>query len=95
MLQAFAKAIRRGEAHLADDPGAWTAIRPLMQAPDAATFEALKRAYLRGIPHKPRAEEIADAQSLFAIVAKLGGSALVGSATSLPDGLYVDQAIYG
>ena len=47
------------------------------------------------VPHKPRAEEIADAQSFFAIVAKLGGPALVGGATSLPGDLYVDQAVYG
>ena len=94
-LEAFGRAIRRGNAALAASPEAWTAIRPLMQAPDQATFEALKTAFLNGVPHKPRAEEIADAQSFFAVVAKLGGSALVGGATSLPGDLYVDQAVYG
>ena len=95
MLAAFGKAVRRAESRLADDPNAWTAIRPIMQASDDATFGALKQAYLRGIPRKQRAAEIADAQAFFSIVAKLGGPALVGDATSLPANLYVDQAIYG
>lgn len=95
VLASFGKAIRRTEDLLAEKPEAWDAIRPIMQAPDDATFKALKSAYVRGIPRKPRAEEIADARSFYAIVAKLGGVALVGSATTLPDDLYVDQAIYG
>lgn len=95
VLAAFGKAVRRSEDLLSEKADAWTPIRPMMKAPDAATFDALKAAYLRGIPRKPRAEEIADAQSFFAIVAQLGGSELVGSATSLPASLYVDQAIYG
>ncbi len=95
VLAAFGKAVRRTEDLLNDKPEAWAPIRPNMKAPDDATFDALKTAYLRGIPRKPRAEEIADAQSFFAIVARLGGADLVGSATSLPENLYVDQAIYG
>ena len=94
-LEGFAKAARQAETRLATDPGAWSKIRPLMQAPTDATFDALRQAFLRGIPRKPRAEEIADAQAFYAIVAKLGGTALVGGATSLPDSLYVDRSIYG
>jgi hypothetical protein len=66
-----------------------------MQAPDQATFDALKAAYIRGVPRKPRAQEIADAQAFFSIMARLGGSALVGPSTSLPDDLYVGQSIFG
>ena len=65
-----------------------------MSAKDEATFVALKQAFVDGIPHKPRADEIKDAQDFFSVVAKLGGPALVGSATSLPASLYVDAAIY-
>ena len=94
-LIAFGKALRRAEEVLQSDAKAWEPLRPMMQAPDDATFEALKRAYLGGIPRKPRAEEIADARAFFAIVAKLGGAPLVGDATSLPLDLYVDPAVYG
>ncbi len=94
-LAAFGKAVRQADDLLASDPKAWDALRPKMQAPDDATFEALKRDFLRGIPKKPRAAEIADAQAFFDVVAKLGGTALVGEATSLPADLYVTQAVYG
>lgn len=95
VLEAFGKAVRRAEALLSDNPDAWKAIRPLMQAKDDETFEALKRAFLRGIPRKPRANEIADAQSFFSVVAELGGAPLVGTARTIPDSLYVDQAVFG
>ena len=94
VLVGFAKAVKQANDLLTSDPKAWDALRPLMRSPDEPTFEALKTAYLRGIPKKPRATEIADAQAFFGIVAKLGGAALVGEATSLPADLYVDQAVY-
>ena len=82
---AFGMAERQAETLMAADP-VWTKLRPLMKAPDEATFTALKDAFQRGIPHKPRDAEIADA---------IGGTALVGQATTLPEGLYVDQKVYG
>ena len=95
LLEGFGKAVRQAEALLADQPDAWTPLRPLMQAKDEATFDALKRAFIDGIPHKSRADEIKDAQLFFSVIAKLGGPALVGSATSLPQDLYVNQGVYG
>jgi NitT/TauT family transport system substrate-binding protein len=95
VLAGFVKAIRQTENLLAQDASAWAPLRPLMDAPDDATFDALKAAFVRGIPRKPRDREIADAQAFFSVIARLGGAALVGSATSLPADLYVDRAVYG
>ncbi len=94
-LAGVARAVRGGERLLADDPAAWTAVRPLMEAKDEATFDALKRAFIEGIPHKGRAEEIRDASDFFAVMVQLGGTALVGDARSLPADLYVAPAVYG
>lgn len=94
-LAAFSKAVRDAEALLATKPDAWAPIRPLMQAGDERTFAALKDAFIRGIPKKARPEEIADAQAFFAVIAKIGGAALLGEAHALPADLYVDQAIFG
>ena len=94
-LAAFAKASRAAKALLASKAEAWGSLRPTMEAPDAATFEALRQAFIDGIPHQPRDTEIADATHLFALLVKLGGEALVGTAKTLPEGLYVDQAVYG
>lgn len=95
VLAGFAKASRAAKALLASRAAAWTTLRPLMEAPDAATFEALRQAFIDGIPHQTRDVEIADATQLFALLAKLGGDTLVGAAKSLPEGLYVNQAVYG
>ncbi len=94
-LVAFGQAERRTEALMADDPAVWTKLRPLMKAPDEKTFVALKEAFQRGIPHKSRDAEIADAKALYATLARIGGPELVGRALTLPDGLYVDQKVYG
>lgn len=94
-LAAFAKASRAAKGLLATKAETWDPIRSEMAAPDAATFDALREAFIDGIPHQPRDEEIADAAQLFALLVKLGGETLVGAAKSLPEGLYVDQAVYG
>ena len=94
-LVAFGKARRRAAALLVGDPAVWTRLRPLMNAPDEKTFVALKEAFQRGIPHKARQTEIADATAFYATVAEIGGPALVGKAMTLPEGLYVDEKVYG
>lgn len=94
-LAAFAKVMRRADTMMSDDPAVWTKLRPLMKAPDDGTYEALKEAFLRGIPRKPLEVEIADAKTFYAILAEIGGPALVGGATTLPEGLYVDPKVYG
>ncbi len=88
LIEGFAAASRAAKDRLAADPSAWMRLRPLMAAEDEATFEALRRAYLDGIPRRPVAEERADAERLYAVLARLGGERLVGAARSLPTGLY-------
>lgn len=94
-LGGFARASRAAKEMMAVRPEAWTAIRPLMEAPDEKSFESLKQAFRAGIPHRSRDAEIADASALFALLAKLGGETLTGAAKSLPEGLYVDQTLFG
>jgi NitT/TauT family transport system substrate-binding protein len=87
-LAAFAAASRDAKARLASSDAAWKSLRPLMAAEDEATFEALKRAFLAGIPSRPVAAERADAERLYAVLARIGGEKLVGPAKNLPSGLY-------
>ena len=94
-LALFGKAERQAEAMMASDPAVWTKLRPLMKAPDEKTFVALRDAFRQGIPHKPRDAEIAEATAFYATLAAIGGPALVGKATTLPEGLYVDRKVYG
>jgi NitT/TauT family transport system substrate-binding protein len=87
-LAAFAAASQDAKARLASSDAAWESLRPLMAAEDEATFEALKRAFLAGIPSRPVAAERADAERLYAVLARIGGEKLVGPAKNLPSGLY-------
>ncbi|MFG1187212.1 MULTISPECIES: ABC transporter substrate-binding protein [Xanthobacter] len=92
-VAAFAAASRATKTALADpDPArsgpGWAAARAQMQAGDEATFEALRRGFLAGIPRLSLAEEQTLAAQLYAVLVKLGGTKLVGSATRLPADLY-------
>lgn len=89
-LAGFAGASRDAKARLAADAAAWEPLRPLMAAEDEATFQALKRAFLAGVPSRPVAAERADAERLYAVLARIGGEKLVGRASALPPGLYWD-----
>ncbi|MDI4665698.1 ABC transporter substrate-binding protein [Xanthobacter autotrophicus] len=92
-VAAFARASRATKAALAgEDPArteaAWAAARREMQAPDEATFAALRRGFIAGVPRLSPAEEEAAAAQLYAVLARLGGERLVGPATRLPPDLY-------
>ena len=41
------------------------------------------------------AAEIAEATAFYVTLARIGGPGLVGNATALPEGLYVDPKVYG
>lgn len=100
LIDAFAAASRQTKAALASaDPAvsgpAWAAARPLMQADDEATFQALKAGFIAGVPRGPLEEERAAAQQLFAVLVRLGGARFAGAATRLPEDLYWTGAAGG
>jgi NitT/TauT family transport system substrate-binding protein len=75
-------------AVLASDDAEWDAIAPLLGAADAAERAHLMDAYRAGIPRASEAGHAAAAARLFAVLAAIGGAALVGTATSLPPGTF-------
>ena len=87
-VTAFVRATRRAKAILADSDAEWDRLRPLMKAPDDATFRALRDRHRQGIPIRWGAEERADAEQLFNLLAKVGGAKLVGRATIIQDGTF-------
>ena len=93
LIAAFADASRAAKKLLAGDEE-WERIRPLTKAEDDATFEALKRRFREGIIARWGAAEQADAAELYAILAELGGEALVGGATELAPGTFVAGVTY-
>ena len=89
-LADFAAASRQAKALLASSDAAWDPVRPRMQAEDERTFEVLKRYFIEGIPRRELAAEQADAERLYAVLARLGGERLIGPAESLPADLHAD-----
>jgi NitT/TauT family transport system substrate-binding protein len=89
-LLRFLRAADRARAILQESDAEWDAVRPLMKAPDEATFIALRDGYRAGIPRSWGPAERAGAERLFEILRGLGGDRLTGRATRLPDGTFWD-----
>ncbi len=88
LVAGLARASAEAKARLAADPAAWDRIRPMMNAANDAEFAALKAGFLAGTPAPGRIDEAA-AGKVLALMATLGGAELVGGATTLPEGLFV------
>ena len=65
-----------------------------MKAADDATFAALRDGYRKGIPRRWGDAERADAATLYAVMAKLGGAELVGKSTELQPGTFWAAVTY-
>jgi NitT/TauT family transport system substrate-binding protein len=87
-VQGFLRAAAKADELLATSDEAWQRLKPLMQAEDEATFEALRRRYREGIPERSTAENEADAKVLYQFLRELGGEKLVGPGTELAPGTF-------
>jgi NitT/TauT family transport system substrate-binding protein len=88
IAQGFARASQQAKAILATDDAEWERLRPKMNAKTDAAFEALKSGFRAGIPNSFEVNE-ADAAALLAVMGELGGEKLVGNATQLPVGVFL------
>lgn len=87
-LDGFLRASAAAKAILRDSDAEWEALRPLMRAESDAMFDRLRDRFRAGIPRRPVEAEEADAARLYAVVAELGGTRLVGRATTLSPGTF-------
>lgn len=87
-LAGFLAASRQARAILARDDDEWQRLRPLTGAADDAELIKLRDWYRAGMPRNWRTEERDAAAKLYALLARVGGPALVGPATSVPPGTF-------
>jgi NitT/TauT family transport system substrate-binding protein len=89
LVRAFSAASRAAKDLLATDEAAWERLRPVMPAETEAEFEALTAGYRAGIPGTG-AVDLASVRAMYELMARLGGSDLVGLTTELPEGVFVE-----
>ncbi len=88
LVTGLAAASRSAKDMLASDDAEWKRLRDRMNAKTDAQFEALKAGFRAGIPSEGPVDEEAAARML-ALMVELGGEDLLGSATELPEGVFV------
>jgi NitT/TauT family transport system substrate-binding protein len=93
-LLALVRASRKAKELLAHSDAEWERLRPLMKAPDDATFAALRDGFRKGMPAHWGEAERADAARLFGVMAKLGGAELIGKSTELQPGTFWSAVTY-
>ncbi|GAA6210569.1 ABC transporter substrate-binding protein [Hyphomicrobiales bacterium 4NK60-0047b] len=87
-LRGFLSAAKDAVAILDKEDAIWNDIRPRMKAKDEKTFLALRHSFRDGILRRPLIVEQADVQRLYAVLAKLGGTKLLGRSKKLSSGTF-------
>lgn len=75
------------KALLKTDDAVWETLRPIMDAEDDATFQALKEGYRDGIPDRYERKDIAAAENAFAVMRR-ADPASVANLEALPEGTF-------
>ena len=78
LLEAFSRAVQKGQAILAASDQEWDRIRPLMKAGSDEEFRLLRTRYREGLVHSWNERDREAARNLFAIVRETGGEEVTG-----------------
>ncbi|MBV8837930.1 MAG: ABC transporter substrate-binding protein [Alphaproteobacteria bacterium] len=87
-LDRFLAAVAKAKEILLTSDAEWQRIAPLTGAPDAAALKVYRDRYRQGIPRRTIEAEEADARVLYRVLARLGGSQLVGQGQELAAGTF-------
>lgn len=94
-VKGFVAASREAKELLRTSDAEWDRIRPMMMAKEDAVFANLRDRFREGIPARPVADEIADARTLYGVLAELGGDDLVGKSKTFADGTFWSELTKG
>lgn len=93
-LAGFVSATREAESILATSDAEWKWLGPRTGARTPAELQALRDAFRSGIPAHWGKAERREAGALYALFARVGGQALVGSSPTLRPGTFLDSVSY-
>ena len=87
-IKGFLRASYAAKRRLADSDSEWERLRPVMRVEDEATLHALRDGYRAGIPTCFGEADVQAARRVFEIMAREGGTELVGSSKALSAGTF-------
>ena len=88
LLERFFTAARGAKDILAQSPDEWQRLAPRISAVGEGALDVYRLRYIEGIPRRSLAAEIADARTLYNVLADVGGADLVGQARELDPGTF-------
>jgi NitT/TauT family transport system substrate-binding protein len=88
LLNRFFAATYKVKEILVQSPDEWQRLAPRISPSGAGALDAYRQRYLEGIPRRPLGAEVADARTLYDVLAKIGGADLVGPARALDPGTF-------
>jgi NitT/TauT family transport system substrate-binding protein len=88
LLNRFFATTHQAEKMLGDSPAEWQRLAPRIGVSDPNALDIYRREFVEDIPHRPLADEQADARVLYRVLAKVGGAELVGAARELDPGTF-------
>jgi NitT/TauT family transport system substrate-binding protein len=90
LLGRFFAATRKAEEILRNSPAEWQRLAPRIGATNPRALDVYRQRFLEGVPQRPLADEVADAQALYHVIAEVGGVELVGPSRALDPGTFYD-----
>jgi NitT/TauT family transport system substrate-binding protein len=87
-LERFFVATRQAKDILAQSPQEWQRLAPRIAANGEGALDVYRQRYIEGLPRRPLGAEIADARTLYKVLADIGGADLVGEARELDPGTF-------
>lgn len=94
LVHGLARASFAAKEILARDDAEWSRLRGRMNARSDEEFDALKSGFRAGIP-KSRIVDRDAAARMLELMYRLGGADLLGQASTLPDGVFLDPEMPG
>ncbi len=88
VIERFLSIAREAKKILAQSDEDWQKLGAQIGITSPGELALYRQRYLDGIPHRPVAEEEADAKLLYRILAETGGTELVGPAAELDPGTF-------
>jgi NitT/TauT family transport system substrate-binding protein len=88
LLERFFAATRKADGILVDSPAEWQRLAARIGVTDAGALDVYRRRFVEGLPQRPLTDEVADARTLYQVLAEIGGADLVGPSRDLDPGTF-------